>query len=98
MTECLRRYYERLKMEPCLVCGKYGVDIAHLRPVSLKARDWSVRSHKDSRAYTAIPLCKTHHDHVHHAGEKWLDEVLPGGRAFAYAWALRVLGEVCDEG
>ena len=53
-----------------------------------------MRSHKDSRAFTAIPLCKKCHDSIHAWGEAWLDKKLPGGKEYAYAYALRVLGEV----
>lgn len=97
MSTFLHAYYQRLKHEPCLVCGRYGVDVAHLRPVSLKAKDWSTRSHQGSRGFVAIPLCRKCHDSVHTLGEEWLDDKLPGGRAFAYAWALRKLGELVLE-
>jgi len=93
----LDRFYERMKHEPCLVCGRHGVDIAHLRPVSIKVRDWTMRSHKDWRAFTAIPLCKDCHDTLHVLGEKWLDEKLPGGRRFAYSYALSMLSQVVEE-
>ena len=92
-----RRFAARLKHEPCLVCGRHGVDVAHLLPVSTKARDWSTRSHKDSRFYVAIPLCRKCHDSLHTWGESWLDDKLPGGRMFAYAYALRVLAELHEE-
>jgi len=94
MNKVLKAYYKRLKNEPCLVCGAYGVDVAHLRPVSQKTRTWSTRSHKDYRAFVAIPLCRKHHASVHTFGEQWLDEKLEGGRAKAYAWSLGVLGKV----
>lgn len=88
------------------MCGKIGVDIAHLLPISKPLgynaeayRDWSSRSHNGARAFTAIPLCRQCHDNVHAYSEQWLDEKLghKGGRMYAYAYALRVLGEVVHE-
>ena len=96
------RFVEHLKSEPCLVCGRYGVDMAHLLAPSKRLRsgerprDWGTRSHKGVHWYFAIPLCKECHAKQHALGEKWLDEQLPGGRAFAYAVALRLLAEVVE--
>ena len=98
MNSVLKLFYERIKLEPCLVCGRRGVDIAHLRPVSPKLRDWTIRSHRDWRAFTAIPLCRKCHESVHTFGEKWLDEKLPGGRMFAYSYALSILSQVIADG
>lgn len=69
MNECLKKHYERLKLEPCVLCGAYGVDVAHLTPYSPKAKTWVARSHKGWRGFIAIPLCRSCHDRVHEIGE-----------------------------
>lgn len=106
MSSTLARFYEHVKGQPCIVCGKRGVDVAHILPVSKYLgdgarhhRDWSSRSHKGPRAYSAIPLCRNCHNAVHTFGEDWLDQQLEhmGGRMFAYAVANRLLAEVVEE-
>ena len=96
MDGVIKLFYQEVKNQPCIVCGKYGVDVAHITPLSRHAengrRQWTSRSHKDERAFFAVPLCREHHNMVHQHGEEWLFEQV--GREYPYAHALRTLAEV----
>jgi len=99
-----RAFYQKLKMEPCIVCHKYGVDAAHLKPLGKELgvlgeanRKWTVRSHKGPRGFFAVPLCREHHDYIHRKGEDALYTELGVDKGYAYAYALRLLAEVAHE-
>lgn len=84
-----RRYLDAVKVLPCVVCGRLGVDPHHLmrglpegeRGIARRAADrW------------AIPLCRQDHDaaHLHGDDEEWLTERGVDGRALAQAlWGAR---------
>lgn len=96
MLSFQRNFYGKLKAKPCLVCGKYGVDAAHITPVG-KYLEWTARSHKGARGYFAVPLCRKHHDAIHKMGEEAFWREYGIDRAYPYAVALRLLAEVVNE-
>lgn len=91
-----REFYRKLKALPCIVCGKYGVDAAHITPMG-RFMDWTARSHRGPRGYFAVPLCRKHHDAIHRMGEEAFWHEYHIDKAYPYAVALRILAEVVDE-
>ncbi len=101
MGKMLAAFYEATKQQRCLVCGRFGVDVAHIKPLSKHQqenglRPWTARSHKGARAFFAVPLCRECHEKVHKHGEDWLYQQI-GGKHVAYAHALRTLADVVTE-
>lgn len=105
MNELLRRFYYYVKTSPCLACGKPPPsEVAHIRIVASEKLpgQFIPRGHKGLAAYGAIPLCAQCHrlgkNAIHNADEdKWLEENIKGGKAYAAGWALRTLIEVGEE-
>ena len=101
MPDVKKAYYKKLKSLPCIVCGKFGVDVAHVVPLSKMLgpkREWTARSHKGPRGFFAVPLCREHHQelHAHFSEHRFFDEY-GVGYDYIYAFALRTLAEVVDE-
>ena len=61
----VKEYLERLKEEPCIICGLRPVDLAHFpRTQKRGAKDWEV-----------LPLCRKCHSEQHLVGvDTWLAE------------------------
>jgi len=93
MSKAMENLFLRsIKDARCLVCGKRGVDIAHIRPWSFKLNGFGARSHKGAGWFFAIPLCREHHNAIHKTAEgTWLDKNIDGGRLGAYRWIYNQL-------
>lgn len=102
----LERFYQVVASYPCLRCGKPGPsEVAHIQAVASTRTKGAFlpRSHQGAAAFGAIPLCPDCHRHAGdaiHAGRErdWLEEHIPGGRAYAVGFALRCLVEVVLDG
>lgn len=73
MTAALKRFYNHVAKQPCLVCGDYGVEVAHLALMPSRKAVGFIPRRKDEAVFCAIPLCPEHHvngeDSVHKLGE-----------------------------
>lgn len=88
--QALKGFYDYLARRSCLRCGKYGVEIAHIRAFpSRKTTQLLPRRHEVGQ-YAAIPLCPDCHRHapdsIHNIGEAAFFETLgkPPGYVFQY--------------
>jgi len=94
------RFLEVVKSTPCLACGKYGVDIAHIKPWSAKISDFTRRTHKGVGWFFAIPLCRSCHEAQTASGNEheWLRANV--GLVRAYGWVAETVAGLClgDDG
>lgn len=105
MSESLSRFYQVVASYPCLRCGASPPsEVAHIQAVASTrvVGNFLPRSHRGMAAYGAIPLCPSCHRHAQdsiHASKEaeWLEENIPGGRAYAIGFALRCLVEALEE-
>lgn len=85
-----------VKETPCLACGRYGVDIAHVKPWSAKTDSFTRRTHVGSGWFFAIPLCRRCHSKQTASNEdEWLAQNVDGGLDAVYAWIAKAVSIIC---
>lgn len=92
-----KKFYEYLGKQPCLVCGCYGVQIAHIRGfASAKTGDFLPRR-QGMAELAAIPLCPEHHtdsfESIHNLGELQFFDQLGKPSGWVYAYLARSIAE-----
>ena len=100
MSPELGGWYAHIKAQTCLSCGTYSnIEAAHIQafPSNKLRGQFAPRSHKDTRAYSCIPLCVSCHrgkDGIHDGAETtWLEDNIPGGRAWVFGWVAK---QICE--
>lgn len=77
----LERYYAHVAAQPCLRCGAYGVEVAHVRAFRSRKTGDVLPRRKGIAAFAAIPLCPSCHRHgpnsIHNVGEEAFFAALP---------------------
>lgn len=97
MSQIRERFLNIVKSTPCLVCGRYGVDIAHVRPWSSKLGRLTRRTHKGVGWFYAVPLCRKHHlEQGQQREEVWFESNVDGGLHAVYFWIAKTLAELCE--
>jgi hypothetical protein len=65
-------YLAHIRKMPCLICGRRGVDPAHIRMGCIEiGKDYTGGGEKSSDKWT-LPLCREHHDEQHAHGNELL--------------------------
>lgn len=104
MKAALKRHYERVSQEPCLACGRHGVECHHLEALASTRVPGQMMpaSHVTIAAFAVIPLCKSDHQGprgIHSQAEAdWLEANITGGRLYAIAWVARSVVETLAGG
>ena len=81
-----RQHLTLIRQCPCVRCGSYPSQAHHL------LRTGEHGTSRRSSDQWAVPLCKTHHDELHHYGDEdaWFALRQQDGRAIAKSlWAKR---------
>lgn len=97
MKKIREEFLEIIKKTPCFACGKYGVDIAHVKPWSERLGGFTRRTHKGIGWFFAIPLCRHHHLQLGSSSEHlWLESNIPGGLVAVYGWIAKTVAKICS--
>lgn len=91
-------YYEFVKSKPCIACGTYGTDAAHIRTIISPKTDLLMpRSHKTLARWGCVPLCKECHqtgeNAIHGGNEEAFNERLGRGAHYLWMKAASLLAE-----
>ncbi len=97
MTVALKRFYAHVAAQPCLKCGRYGCEVAHVRVMpSAKSSDFLPRRHGASE-FAAIPLCPNHHrlleNSIHVLGEQKFMDSLGKPQCWVHGYVARLIAE-----
>ncbi len=97
MTASLKKFYNLLAKHPCLRCGSYGVEVAHIRIMpSVKSTGFLPRR-QGIAAFGAIPLCEACHrtaaDSIHAVGEQAFIEALGKPQGWVHGYVARSIAE-----
>lgn len=97
MTAALKKFYDHVAKQPCVKCGRYGCEVAHVRVMlSPKTSDFLPRR-KGVSEFGAIPLCPDHHrlqeNSIHALGEARFMESLGKPECWVFGYVARLIAE-----
>ena len=96
-SKALKGFYEFLGRRQCLRCGKFGVEIAHIRAFPSRKTAQLLPRRLDVGQYAAIPLCPDCHRHapdsIHNIGEAAFFEALGKTPCYVFQYLAMSLAE-----
>lgn len=93
----LKKFYAHVAAQPCVKCGRYGCEVAHVRVMpSDKTSDFLPRRSNVSN-FGAIPLCPLHHrtgeNSIHSMGEARFMESLGKPQCWVFGYVAKLIAE-----
>jgi hypothetical protein len=93
MTAALKKFYGHVAKQPCLRCGRYGVQVCHIRMMpSRKSSDLMPRRVGTSQ-FAAVPLCDDCHRLQHEVGEARFYDLLGKPKEWVFGYVARSIAE-----
>jgi hypothetical protein len=98
----LKRFYDFVAKQPCLRCGRYGVQIAHIESIiSPKTGLPMQRSHKTLAAWGCLPLCSWCHndapDAIGKVGEEAFFLAMGKSASWRFQYVASLLAQFASE-
>lgn len=97
-----KAFFEFVARQPCLRCGTFGVEVAHIR-LLLSRKTGDVLPRRSGPAHvTVVPLCPNCHRHapdsIHNVGEEAFSDGLGRGQGYLLRAAATLIVEFFVEG
>ena len=97
MNAALKRFYEHVRKERCLRCGRYGVHIAHIQGFPSRKHSGLMPRRVGVSAFSVLPLCPDCHinapDSIHNIGEAEFIARLDKTPCYVYQYMARLIAE-----
>lgn len=97
MSAALKKFYTHVAAQPCLKCGRYGCEVAHVRVMpSAKTTDFLPRR-RGAAEFAAIPLCPLHHrtgeNSIHALGEARFMQSLGKPECWVFGYVAKLIAD-----
>lgn len=97
MSVKAKRYFDWLSRRPCVRCGSYGVEVAHVRAFRSPKTDDLLPRRTGIAKVAALPLCPSCHrtgrDSIHEVGEARFEDDLGRGHGYLTQKAASFIAE-----
>src|SRR5690625_1649150 len=90
-----KAFFDFVARFPCLKCGVFGVEIAHIQGILSRKTGQVLPRRKGAAAVGVVPLCPECHRHsadsIHNVGEEAFSESLGRGRDYLFRFAASLI-------
>ena len=90
-----RAYFDFVARQPCIKCGVFGVEVAHIQGILSRKTGMVLPRRKGAAAVGVVPLCAACHrtapDSIHNVGEDAFSESLGRGRDYLFRFAASLI-------